>query len=108
MSEEELLEELLKLCRLHELWWFHAYDSRRFVRGDDEYQRMQAGKGWVDLVLVGDHGTLFVELKSEDGRRSRAQIRWADRIVRAGLAYRLWRPDDLKDGTIAAQLEAIR
>lgn len=108
MTEAELHQEIVKLCQLRGLWWFHSYNSERDVQGSDEYQRQASGKGFTDVVIVGFHGALFVEEKSEDGRRSRAQIRWAERIVRAGLRYRLWRPVDLKDGTIAAELEAIR
>lgn len=108
MTEAELLAEVLELCRRYDLWWFHAYDSRRLVRGDTDSDRIPAGKGWVDLVIVGHRGALFAELKSEQERRSRAQIRWAERIVKAGLTYRLWRPDDLDDKTIARELEAIR
>ena len=111
MSEDELLTEVLELCHRYDLWWFHAYDSRRDVRGackNDEYCRTRAGKGWVDLVIVGRHGTLFAELKSEHERRSKAQIRWAERIVLAGNTYRLWRPEDLDNKTIAIELERIR
>jgi hypothetical protein len=108
VTEAELLAEVLELCRRYGLWWFHAYDSRRMVRGDTDAERIQAGKGWVDLVIVGRSGALFAELKSEQERRSRAQIHWADRLVKAGQTYRLWRPDDLTDKTIAKELEAIR
>jgi hypothetical protein len=108
MTESELHEEIVELCKLYGLWWFHSYDSRRDVQGDTEYDRQASGKGFMDVVIVGFHGALFVEEKSEHERRSKAQIRWADRIVRAGLQYRLWRPADLKDGTIARELEAIR
>jgi|SRR5215469_15364124 len=110
MTEAELHDEIVKLCQLRGLWWFHHYDSRQDIPGisnKTEYERQQAGKGWVDMVIVGS-SAIFAELKSEHERRSRAQIRWADRIVRAGLAYRLWRPEDLADGTIAKELEAIR
>jgi len=96
MTEAELQDAVIGLCKLRGLEWFHAYDSRRST------------SGWVDLVIAGGRGALFVELKSEDGRRSMAQIKWAHLIMRAGLQYRLWRPADLKDGTIAKELESIR
>lgn len=63
--------------------------------------------GWPDLVILGHPGSLFVECKSEDGRRTREQIRVAQRLLEAGLSYRLWRPSDLESGVIAAALEAI-
>ena len=103
MTEAELLAAVIELCEVRDLWWFHAYDSRATVRAGT-----RPANGFVDLVLVGHAGALFVELKSADGRRSMAQIRWADRIIKAGLQYRLWRPGDYKDGTIAKELEVIR
>lgn len=108
MTEAELLDAVTRKCNLWDLWWFHAYDSRRTVRGQDPSERVKAGAGWVDLVIVGRHGALFVELKSEHERRSMAQVRWADRIVKAGLQYRLWRPEDLADDTISKALQEIR
>ena len=62
--------------------------------------------GWVDLVVLGGR-SLFIEVKSEDGRRTKAQIRMAGALTRAGLAYRLYRPSDLESGTVDADLEAI-
>ncbi len=96
MTEAELQDAVIELCQLKGVWWFHPHDSRRSIRG------------WVDLVVLGNHGALFAELKSEDGRQTMDQIRCAGRITKAGLQYRLWRPADLKDGTIAKELSAIR
>lgn len=66
-----------------------------------------APEGWVDVLAIGQSGALFIENKSAEGRRSRAQIRVASRIIAAGLEYRLWRPEDWPD-RIIAELEAIR
>ena len=95
MTEAQLQAAVIDLCKLRGLWWFHPYESRR------------SSSGWPDLVILGRQA-LFAELKSEDGRRSMAQLRCAGRLTAAGLAYRLWRPEDLKDGTITRELEAIR
>ena len=108
MTEAELHKQITRLCTARGLWWFHAYDMRRGVQGEGEWARTASGAGFVDVIIVGNRGALFVEEKSADGRRSKAQMRWADRIVRAGLAYRMWRPCDLADGTIAAELDTIR
>jgi hypothetical protein len=96
VTEAELQAAITEICHLKGLWWFHPHDSRR------------SNSGWVDLAILGNGGALFAELKSEDGRRTMAQIRCADRITKAGLQYRLWRPADLKDGTIVKELQAIR
>jgi hypothetical protein len=95
-QEAELLAAVTGRCEDLGLLWHHSPDSRR------------DRPGFPDLVIAGTRGVLFTELKSDDGRRSLAQIKWAGRLAHAGLTYRLWRPADLKDGTIGAALEAIR
>lgn len=94
MSEAQLQREVINLCKLLRLWHYHPYDSRR------------SASGWVDLVILGRQA-LFVELKSEDGRRSIPQIQCSTRIEQAGLQYRCWRPSDLQCGIIQRELEAI-
>ncbi len=96
MTEAELQAAVTEICNAKGLWWFHPHDTRR------------SNSGWVDLAILGSRGALFAELKSENGRRTMDQIKCAGRIVQAGLQYRLWRPADLKDGTIAKELTAIR
>jgi hypothetical protein len=93
VTEAELQAAVLDLCRNRGLWAYHPHDSRR------------SEPGWVDLVILG-RAPLFVELKSENGRRSRAQEDVAYRIQGAGLPYRLWRPIDLE--AVTRELEALR
>lgn len=50
--------------------------------------------GWVDLVLVTDARTLFVELKTDRGKTSPEQRLWAEWLEAAGQDVRLWRPRD--------------
>lgn len=109
MTEEELHAEVVKLCRLRDVWCSPRNNDqrRRVPAGEDPRARIAAGAGYVDTVLIGRAGILFVEEKSDDERRSRQQIRWADRIATAGGMYRLWRPEDLKAGTIADELDKI-
>lgn len=103
MTHDELVDEITKRCDEATeragsgyLWWFHANDHPRNRRG------------WVDLVILGPHGALFVEVKSADGRRTMAQIRCAERLTRVGFQYRLWHPSDLADGIIDRELKAIQ
>jgi len=96
VTEAQLQDAVTDLCKLLGLWHYHPYDSSRST------------SGWPDLVILGKRGAIFAELKSEDGRRSRAQVDVARRLEQAGLAYRLWRPSDLKAGIIRKELEAIR
>jgi hypothetical protein len=69
------------------------------VRGD--------GAGWVDLVLVGRHAVLFVELKDRHGRLSDAQTRWLERLARAGQATYVWRPADWDSGEVERVLKLL-
>lgn len=64
-------------------WWVHHhYDSRRST------------PGWPDLVLLRPPQILFVELKTESGRLTRAQWEVIDMLRACGLAAQVWRPSD--------------
>lgn len=68
----------------------------------------QGSAGWIDAIALGWTGALFIELKSEHGRRTLAQIRLMRRLIALGLDYRLYRPGDLADGGRAdTDLDAI-
>lgn len=67
----------------------------------------QHGTGWVDAVVIGDRGVLFVENKTAEGRRTRAQWRVALLLIARGLEYRLYRPFDYESGLVRKDLEAI-
>lgn len=62
--------------------------------------------GWPDWVIVGN-AILYRELKSQRRGPTPAQRDVGERIKRAGGNWAVWRPSDLLDGTIAAQLENI-
>ena len=60
---------------------------------------VQGDAGFPDLVLVrpnarGAGRILFVELKTDTGRPSESQLRWAETLLRAGAEYHLWRPSE--------------
>ena len=96
MSEAELeraVRDLLKLYRLHGV---HAHDSRK-----------SAGPGYPDWTICGVGGLIFRELKSETGQLSPEQRRWRNVLQAAGADWAVWRPADLRDGTIARQLRAV-
>jgi hypothetical protein len=91
VTEADLLDRVLGLCRQHDVLAFHAYDSRSTT-----------GHGFPDLVLAGLVHTVFVELKSSTGCSTPAQTQWKWRVI-ASLgsgAYYKWMPRDLTDGVI--------
>ena len=83
MTEAELQNAVIDLCKLLNIAYYHTYNSRRSVAG------------FPDLVLVKDR-IIFVELKSEKGRLSPSQRQWRDDIQGAGGEWWLVRPSDLE------------
>jgi hypothetical protein len=74
---------------------YHTHNSRR------------SEPGFPDLTVVGAHGVLFRELKSERGRVTADQRRWLDALAAAGADVVVWRPCDWPQ-RIHAELESIR
>lgn len=96
MSEDELLDNILVICRQFGLLAYHTFDSRR------------SQAGFPDLVIVGLGGIiLFRELKRENGRLTVPQRTWLDRLAASGGDAAVWRPSQLVDGTILEQLKAV-
>jgi hypothetical protein len=58
------------------------------------------------LVIVGAHGVVYAELKSETGRLSTDQEKWLLALRHAGATAYLWRPSHWDQ--IIARLDAIR
>jgi|ERR1035441_795081 hypothetical protein len=96
MLETELQAEVLDLCKKYRLRVFHSTDSRRDI-----------GPGWPDLIIVGK-SLIAVELKQQYTNLSVMQTTWKHALKAAGVAYYLWRPDDLQDGIIEIILKEIQ
>lgn len=60
----------------------HHYDSRR------------SEPGFPDLVLLRPPEALFIELKTDVGKVTPAQIEFLDRLRRCNLETHIWRPSD--------------
>ena len=96
MTEAALQDAVASLVRWLGLLAYHTYDSRR------------SGPGFPDLVITGEHGHMFRELKTRTGKLSPAQETWLGLLTRAGADAGVWRPEDLHSGRIKAELEGIR
>lgn len=94
MSEDALLAQVRRLAV--DLGWlvYHTHDSRR------------SEAGFPDLVLVNakQGRTLFRELKRMRGRVSPDQRIWLDALQLVGQDAAIWRPDDLLEERILAEL----
>lgn len=93
-SEAGLDQGVRYLLKVHGLWGYHTYDSRRSV------------PGMPDWMIVGTR-VIFRELKSEEGRLAPAQTRVRNLLVAAGADWAVWRPADLVSGRIAEELAQI-
>lgn len=95
-------------CIAHLLGWHGMYVTplqskhgwRTPTRGD-------MGPGWPDLVLVSPRRkrVAFVELKRDGAEPRHDQLAVGHVLERSGLEYHVWRPADLDDGTILAELQ---
>ena len=92
MTEKQLMAATVELARLLGYLVYHPFDSRRSVAG------------FPDLTMCRGSRLLFVELKTEKGIESVAQLDWSQALHHAGAETYLWRPKDWLDGTIEATL----
>lgn len=94
MSEAQFQQRIIDYCLLRGLLVFHDNDSRR------------NRAGFPDLVIVGDHGAIFAELKTDTGKVRPEQETWLLRLRAAGETAYIWRPSNWD--LIVARLDAIR
>jgi hypothetical protein len=96
MLESELQRQVIAQAQELNLRVFHSTDARRDV-----------GPGYPDLTIVGPGGIAFIELKTETGAMSRQQFDWRQSLIDARAEYRLYRPQQLHDGTIRTFLVSL-
>ena len=83
ISEKEFQAQVIKMARLLAWRVYHTFDSRR------------SESGFPDLCMARWGRLIFAELKSEKGRLTPAQDRWADVLKRvSGAEVYEWRPHD--------------
>ena len=85
LSEKEFQAQVVAAAETLGWEWYHTQNSRR------------SKPGFPDLVLVHTERkeTLYVELKTDVGRLTPAQVYWGDVLRDAGNMYYLWRPRDM-------------
>jgi hypothetical protein len=94
MSEAQFQQRIIDYCELRGLLVFHDNDSRK------------NRAGFPDLVIVGAHGVIYAELKTDTGKLRPDQETWLLALRKAGANAVLWRPS-MWDHVIA-RLDAIR
>jgi hypothetical protein len=95
-SERDFQRAVIDLIRWLGLLSFHSTDSRR-----------DTSAGFPDLVISGQGGVLYRELKSERGRLRPEQLDWLSRLTQGGADAAIWRPSDMTSGRIKEELTAI-
>lgn len=96
MTEAELLAQVLRMCTGRNLHAYHNPQTKRATL-----------RGFPDLVIWGPMGLIFRELKSDYGRRSRAQVALLRSLISAREDAGTWRPGDLASGRIECELDAL-
>jgi len=93
MTESDLQGAVVDLAGRFGFLVYHTYDSRR------------SAKGFPDLCMVHPKSgaLIFAELKSETGRVTVEQDRWLRALAFRGVAF-VWRPEQLRDGSIGRAL----
>jgi hypothetical protein len=94
MTERQLMQSVIDLCRIFHLLCYHTRDSRG------------SSSGFPDLVIVGS-AVLFAELKSQHGKPTIDQGVWRDGIREAAGMWALWRPEQWHSGEIRGILESL-
>lgn len=89
VSESQLQRDVLELAARLGYFANHTYDSRK--SGPDA--------GFPDLILAKDGRVLAIELKTERGRLSIAQLSWSMALMGA-VEFYVWRPRDLSSGKV--------
>lgn len=84
-SEKQFQAAVVQLARLHRWRCYHTHDSRR------------SESGFPDLVLIREPEILYVELKTEKGRLSKAQEGWLNALTYCNQKVYVWRPSQKQE-----------
>jgi len=90
LSEADFMTTVIEMAKIHGWLIYHTHDSRR------------SQAGYPDLCLTrlnqdGSASLVFLELKSQKGKPTLAQIEWLDVLGRVpGVIAAVYRPSDFE------------
>lgn len=85
ISERDFLATVIEFAEWHHWRVYHVLEQKRYAR--------RTSKGFPDLLLVRGEALVFAEIKSEEGRLSKAQEEWIAALVPIAEVF-VWRPSD--------------
>lgn len=102
MSEQQIEDALRRVVK----------DLERIGRPVLAYHPWQlharrAAEGYPDWTIAGPGGVIWRELKTQIGRPRVAQQRWLDTLRAAGADAKIWRPVDVMNGTMTAEIAIV-
>jgi hypothetical protein len=95
MSHADLETEIRKLCKERGIKVWQDKDPRRNE------------KGFPDFLLLGSGNVLWRELKTMQDDLKPEQRRFGSWLMRSDQDWAVWRPSDLRNGSIETQLDRI-
>ena len=105
MSEEQLQRAMLELAKYHGIYVHHCRAAE--VRQGRFVTPISGKPGFLDLVLLGEGGLAFRELKVGKNQCTPEQSEWIDRFAAAGYDAGVWREADLHSGVVAETLARL-
>jgi hypothetical protein len=105
MTEAELQESVRRMCADLGLYHYHPHDSRKSEGGWPDSVILNLRTGRLALrELKTQSGTLSSDRRLPSGIVIPGQKTIGYALTAGGHDWQVWRPSDLLDGTIAAQL----
>lgn len=105
MREDQLQRAVMDLAQLHGLYVHHCRAAQ--VRQGRFVTPITGKPGFVDLVILGEGGLIFRELKVGRNQCTPEQSQWIARFTAAGYDAGVWRETDLHSGVIAQTLARL-
>lgn len=96
MYESDLQRYVTEAADTFGWQWWRDNDSRKNKRG------------LPDLILFGHGRVLWVELKRQSGRLTKAQEGFRDALLENGAEWFCWKPSDWLSGAIERELRTYR
>ncbi len=108
ISEKALQDSVIEAAHVYgyRVAHFRSVPVKRGTRVVWETPVQADGKGFPDLVLVGNGKLIWIELKAATGRLSEEQKQWQEALEASGQEVHVFRPEDWLSGRIDEVLRA--